>query len=183
MLKKAVLITLAAVALLLLYAATRPDSFLIQRNTTVAVAPDKLYPLINDLRGFNTWNPFARMDPSVKIKYQGPASGPGAAYTWVGEKSGAGRMEIVESTPNERVRLKLDFTKPFEAHNTVDFTLQSQGDATQVTWAMHGPSPFVSRLMTIFFDMNKTVGADFEAGLQNLKALAEKMHPAAAKSP
>ena len=91
------------------------------------------------------------------------------------EKSGAGRMQIAESVPAQRVTAKLDFSKPFEAHNTVDFTVQPQGDkGSTVTWAMHGPAPYVNKLMTIFFDMDKTVGKDFEAGLANLKALAEK---------
>jgi uncharacterized protein YndB with AHSA1/START domain len=174
MLKTLLLIVAAAIAALLIYAATKPDSFRLQRSTTIAAPPEKVFALINDLRQFNTWNPFAKMDPKQVITYDAVTAGVGGAYNWQGEKSGAGRMQIVESVPAQRVTAKLDFTKPFDAHNVVDFTVQPQGNGSTVTWAMHGPMPYLNRVMTIFFDMDKTVGKDFEAGLANLKALAEK---------
>jgi uncharacterized protein YndB with AHSA1/START domain len=174
MLKTLLLIVAAAIAALLIYAATKPDSFRLQRSTTIAAPPEKVFALINDLRQFNTWNPFAKMDPKQVITYDAVTAGVGGAYNWQGEKSGAGRMQIVESVPAQRVSAKLDFTNPFDAHNVVDFTVQPQGNGSTVTWAMHGPMPYLNRVMTIFFDMDKTVGKDFEAGLANLKALAEK---------
>ena len=175
MLKTILLIVAAAIAALLIYAATKPDSFRLQRSATIAAPPDKVFALINDLRQFNTWNPFAKMDPKQVITYDAVTAGVGGAYTWQGEKSGAGRMQIAESIAPQRVTAKLDFTKPFEAHNTVDFTVQPQGDkGSTVTWAMHGPAPYVNKLMTIFFDMDKSVGGEFETGLASLKALAEK---------
>ena len=174
MLKTLLLIVAAAIAALLIYAATKPDSFRIQRSATIAAPPDKVFALLNDLRQFNTWNPFAKMEPTVIITYDATSAGVGGAYNWQGEKTGVGRMQITESVPAQRVSAKLDFTKPFEAHNQVDFTVQPQGNGSTVTWAMHGPMPYLNRLMTIFFDMDKTVGKDFETGLANLKALAEK---------
>jgi uncharacterized protein YndB with AHSA1/START domain len=175
MLKTILLIVAAVVAALLIYAATKPDNFRLQRSITIAAPPDKVFALINDLRQFNTWNPFAKIDPKQVITYDTITAGVGGAYNWQGEKSGAGRMQIAESVPPQRVTAKLDFSKPFEAHNLVDFTVQPQGDkGSTVTWAMHGPMPYLNRVMTIFFDMDKTVGKDFEAGLANLKALAEK---------
>jgi hypothetical protein len=114
------------------------------------------------------------MEPSVVLTYDSASAGVGGAYSWKGDKTGEGRMQITESVPAQRVSAKLDFSKPFEAHNKVDFTVQPQGSGSTVTWAMHGPMPYLNRLMTIFFDMDKTVGKDFEAGLANLKALAEK---------
>ena len=175
MLKTILLIVAAAIAALLIYAATKPDSFRLQRSTTIAAPPDKVFALINDLRQFNTWNPFAKMDPKQVITYDAVTAGVGGAYTWQGEKSGAGRMQIAESIAPQRVSAKLDFSKPFEAHNRVDFTVKPQGDkGSTVTWAMQGPMPYFFRLVTIFSDMDKTVGRDFDNGLANLKALAEK---------
>jgi uncharacterized protein YndB with AHSA1/START domain len=175
MLKTILLIVGAAIATLLIYAAAKPDSFRLQRSTTIAAPPEKVFALINDLRQFNTWNPFAKMDPQQVITYDAVTTGVGGAYRWQGEKSGAGRMQIAESVPAQRVTAKLDFTKPLEAHNMVDFTIDAQGDkSSTVTWAMHGRAPYVNKLMTIFFDMEKSVGGEFEAGLANLKALAEK---------
>ncbi len=174
MLKTVLLIVAAAIAALLIYAATKPDTFRLSRSATIAAPPDKVFALINDLRQFNTWNPFAKMEPSVVITYDATSAGVGGAYNWKGDKTGEGRMQIIESVPAQRVSAKLDFSKPFEAHNLVDFTVQPQGNGSTVTWAMHGPMPYLNRVMTIFFDMDKTVGKDFEAGLANLKALAEK---------
>ena len=175
MLKTIALILAAVVAALLTYAAFKPDSFRLSRSVTIQAPPQKVFALVNDLRQFNTWNPFARMEPDVAITYDKTAAGVGGAYGWKGNKTGEGRMQITESVPEQRVSATLDFVKPFEAHNRVDFTLQASGDkAVTVTWAMHGPMPYLNRLMTTFFDMDKTVGKDFEAGLANLKLLAEK---------
>jgi uncharacterized protein YndB with AHSA1/START domain len=175
MLKTILLIVAAVIASLLIYAATKPDSFRLQRSATIAAPPDKVFALINDLRQFNTWNPFAKMEPSAVVTYDATSAGVGGAYGWKGDKTGEGRMQITESVPAQRVSAKLDFVKPMQAHNVVDFTVQPQGDkGSTVTWAMHGPMPYLNRVMTIFFDMDKTVGKDFESGLANLKALAEK---------
>ena len=175
MVKITLLILAALVAALLTFAAFRPDSFRLSRSTTINAAPDKVFALINDLRRFNEWNPFAKLDPQNAITYDAVTAGVGGAYRWQGEKSGAGRMQITESLPPQRVTAALDFSKPFEAHNRVDFTVEAQGDGrTIVSWTMSGPMPYLNRLVTIFFDMDKTVGRDFEAGLAELKQLAEK---------
>jgi uncharacterized protein YndB with AHSA1/START domain len=173
-------ISLAVVALLvgalLIYAAIKPDTFHLERSATIAAPPDKVFALINDMRQFNTWNPYAnpKRDPQAVITYDAITAGVGGAYSWQGDKLAAGRMQIAESVALQRVSAKLDFTKPFVAHNLVDFTIQAAGAGSTVTWAMHGPMPYLNRLMTIFFDMDKTVGKDFEEGLHNLKVLAEK---------
>jgi uncharacterized protein YndB with AHSA1/START domain len=174
MLKTTLLIVAAAVAALLIYAATRPDSFRLERSTTIAAPPDKVFALVNELRQFNVWNPFAKQDPKIEISYDATTAGVSGAYSWRGDKSGAGRMQIVESVPPRMVTMKLDFTKPFEAHNMVNFMIQPQGEGSKVTWAMHGPMPYLNKLMTIFFSMEKMVGSEFEAGLASLKALAER---------
>jgi hypothetical protein len=110
----------------------------------------------------------------MKRTYSGAASGPGAVYEWDGNRDiGRGRMEITETSAPSRVTLKLDFIKPFEAHNVVEFTLEARGDATSVTWALHGPASYMSKIMGLFFSVERMVGKDFESGLANLKAVAE----------
>ena len=174
MLQTILLLACAALALLLIYAATRPDNFRVQRTAVIKASAQKIFPLINDLHLFNNWNPFEKKDPGVKGSYSGAASGVGAAYAWDGRKVGAGRMEITASQAPSRVTMQLDFIKPFKAQNTAEFTLQPQGDnLTIVTWAMHGPSPFISKLMGVVMNMDRMIGNDFEAGLANLKALTE----------
>jgi hypothetical protein len=175
MLKLAGIGIVLLVAGLLAFAATKPDHFRIQRSATLKSPPEKIFPLINDFSRWGAWSPYERKDPAMKRAFSGPAAGKGAVYAWEGNKDvGQGRMEITQAAAPTLVALKLDFVKPFEAHNRVDFTLEPRGDATEVTWAMQGPMPFLSKLMTVFFDMDQMVGRDFEAGLASLKALAEK---------
>jgi hypothetical protein len=171
--------TIAIVAVLLLgallgVAATRPDTFQVRRATRVNASPAEIFPLINDLRRWSAWSPYERKDPAMKRTYSGAASGPGAVYEWDGNRDiGRGRMEITETSAPSRVTLKLDFIKPFEAHNVVEFTLEARGDATSVTWALHGPASYMSKVMGLFFSVERMVGKDFESGLANLKAVAE----------
>jgi uncharacterized protein YndB with AHSA1/START domain len=174
MLKTLTFAVALVLAALLGLAATRPDSFTMQRSTTIAAPPEKVFALIDDLKAFNTWNPFALKDPTTKIVYEGAAAGVGAAYTWRGGEAGAGRMTIVESKPATWVAASLAFQEPLATTNRVEFRLVPQGAGTQVTWQMSGPMPFISKLITLFVSFDQMVGRDFETGLARLKALAEK---------
>jgi uncharacterized protein YndB with AHSA1/START domain len=164
-----------AAAGVLIYAATRPDAFRIERSTSIQAPADKVFALINDFHQWVSWSPWEGIDPALKRTYSGAASGVGTAYAWEGNtKVGAGSMEITAATPPSRIVIKLDIRKPFEAHNTAEFTLAQKDGATQATWAMFGPSPYLSKLMGLFFSMDRMVGGQFEQGLAKLKAVAEK---------
>ena len=174
MLKTIAIIVVVLIAAILGYAMTMPDSFRVQRTTSIKAPPEKIFSIINDFHRWGSWSPWDKMDPEMKRTYSGAASGKGAAYAWQGNsKVGEGRMEIADTSPS-KVTIKLDFMKPFEAHNTVEFTLEPKGDSTNVTWAMYGPSEFITKVMGVFVSMDKMVGKDFETGLANLKAVAEK---------
>ena len=175
MLKKIALVIVALIAVVLIYASTRPDSFSVQRSATIKAPPEKVFALINDFHNWPAWSPWEKLDPAMKRTHSGAAAGQGAVYAWLGNSDvGEGRMEITESVPSSKVGIKLDFITPFESKNTTLFTLQPQGDSTQVAWLMQGPAPYVTKLMTVFVSMDKMIGKDFEAGLANLKANAEK---------
>lgn len=175
MIKKIVIIVVVLVAALLGFAATRPDTFHIQRATSIKAPPQKIFAYINDFHRWGAWSPWEKKDPAMKRTLSGAAKGKGAVYAWEGNKDvGQGRMEIAEASPPTKARIKLDFVKPFETHNIVEFTLEPKGDVTHVTWAMDGPMLFISKVMSLFVDIDGMVGKDFEAGLANLKAVAEK---------
>lgn len=175
MIKALLIVAVILIAGLLVLASTKPDTFRVERSTTVKAPADKVFPLINDFRTWTSWSPYEKKDPAMKRTFSATTSGKGAVYAWEGNKEiGQGSMEITDATSPSKVTLKLDFVKPFEAHNIVDFTLQPQGDSTKVTWAMHGPAPFISKVMQVLINMDKMVGDDFEAGLANLKSVAEK---------
>lgn len=168
-------IVVAAVAGILIYAATKPDSFRVERSATIKAPPDKIFALIANLRGWGAWSPYEKKDPDMKRTFSGAASGKGAVYEWDGNRNvGQGRMEIVEATPPSKIAIKLDFIKPFAGHNTAEFTMVPAGDNTTVTWAMYGPSPYVAKVMGTLFNMDRMIGNDFEAGLAVLKTVAEK---------
>jgi uncharacterized protein YndB with AHSA1/START domain len=170
-----VLLLVVVVGAVLAYAATKPDVFHVQRSASVKAPPDKIFPLINDFRSWASWSPYEHKDPAMKKTYSGAATGKGAIYEWDGDKNvGSGRIEIADTTPPSRLAIKLDMIKPFAASNRVEFTLQPQGDTTNVTWTMNGHTPYLAKIMHVFLDMDRMVGQDFETGLANLKALAEK---------
>jgi hypothetical protein len=169
------IVILVAVAALLAFAATRPATFRVERATTINAAPEKVFGFLNDFRQWGGWSPWEKLDPGMQRTHSGAASGKGAIYAWEGNKAvGAGRMEITDSAPPNRLGIKLDFFRPFEAHNNIEFTLKPSGSGTLITWAMLGNNNFMGKLMSVFMNMDKMIGKDFDAGLVNLKSLAEK---------
>ena len=175
MLKIIALVVVAAIAGVLIFAATKPDTFRVQRAAGIKAPPEKIFALNNDFKAWTAWSPWEKKDPAMKRTWGATTSGKGAMYAWDGNKDvGQGSMEITESSPASKVTLKLDFVKPFEGHNMVEFTLEPKGDVTNVTWTMQGPSPFIGKIMQVFVSMDSMVGKDFESGLANLKAAAEK---------
>lgn len=169
------LIALAIIAVLCAYAASKPDSFRVERSIVINAPAEKIFPLMNDLQEFTRWSPYEGRDPEMKKTFSAVTAGRGAHYSWDGNKQvGAGRMEITQSIPLQQVIVQLDFSRPFEAHNVVAFGLTPIAGGTRTTWAMEGPMPFISKLMSIFLDFDQMVGKDFEDGLEKLKMLAEK---------
>jgi uncharacterized protein YndB with AHSA1/START domain len=159
----------------LIIAATKPDTFRVTRATSIKAPPEKIFPLINDFQQWSAWSPYEHKDPAMKRTFSGAQSGKGAVYAWEGDSQvGQGRMEISDTTPLSKIVLNLDFKKPMEAHNIVVFTMVPKGDVTDVTWDMNGPTPYIGKIVHVFLNMDKMVGTDFEAGLANLKAVAER---------
>lgn len=163
------------VAVLVVVVATRPDSFHIERSTMAKAPPDIPFALVNDFKKWAQWSPYERLDPEMKKTFEGAPSGQGAVYAWSGnDHAGEGRMTIEKSEPPSLVSIRLEFTKPFAATNTATFRFARDGDATKLTWAMDGKNTFGGKAASLFMDLDKMVGADFEKGLAALKALSEQ---------
>lgn len=175
MLKTIAIVVVVLIAAVLLFAATKPDTLRVQRTTSIKAAPEKIFALINDFHSWGSWSPYEKRDPEMKRSLSGAASGKGAVYEWDGNSNvGQGRMEITDASPPSRVTIKLDFIKPIEGHNVAEFVLEPSGDATNVTWVMQGPAPYISKLMSVFINMDNMIGKDFETGLANLRVLTER---------
>ncbi len=170
----ALVVVVAAIAIVLIYAATLPNDFRVARSTRINASPEKIFPLINELRSFNQWNPFARQDPKMEITYSGPPSGKGASDAWNGGH-GKGSLEITDTVPASSVTMMLHMQKPMEANNTIVFALQPNGAATDVTWSMTGQYAYIARVIGVVVNMDKMIGGEFDKGLSDLKALAEKL--------
>ncbi|WP_406695070.1 alpha/beta fold hydrolase [Singulisphaera sp. Ch08] len=172
---KKVLIALAViVAGFVGVVAMQPSGFRVERTATISALPPAVFARVNDLHQFQTWSPWAKLDPAVKMTFEGPSAGTGAIYRWAGNTDvGEGSMTITESRPSDQVRMRLEFLKPFSATNTVEFTFKPEGDHTAVSWSMAGKNNFVAKLFQLFISMDKMVGGDFEKGLAQLKSVVE----------
>jgi hypothetical protein len=175
MLVKILIAVVIVVLGLAAFIVTRPAEFRVTRTATFAAPAPAVFAQVNELRKWEAWSPWAKKDPQMKQTYAGPAAGAGAVTSWVGNKDvGEGRMSIVESRPAELIRFKLEFFKPFAATNSAEFTFKEQGGRTAVSWSMSGQNNFISKAMSVVFDFDKMIGADFEAGLARLKTIVEK---------
>ena len=175
MLVMVAVVIIILIAAVLGMAASKPNTFRVQRSASIQAAPEKIFPFLNDFQSWGAWSPWEEVDPGMKRSYSGTASGKGYVYEWEGNAEvGKGRMEITEAVPVSKITLKLDFLKPMEGHNIAEFTLEPRGSSRDVTWAMHGPSRFMAKVIHLFISMDTMVGKQFEKGLANLKDAAEK---------
>ncbi|MBM3289024.1 MAG: SRPBCC family protein [Candidatus Hydrogenedentes bacterium] len=176
--KRTILVLFAAIAIavagLLAYAATRPSEFHVERSLAIAAPASAVFPHVNDLHKWEAWSPWDKLDPALKRTYDGAESGVGAAYSWAGNSDvGEGKMTITESTPNERIVIKLEFFTPVSAVNVAQLTFKPEGAGTRVAWSMDGTNNFAAKVFTLFMDLDKMIGGDFEKGLASLKSIAE----------
>jgi Polyketide cyclase / dehydrase and lipid transport len=187
MAKKILLVLAAVLVLFAAFVATRPATYRVSRTIAIAAPPAVVYMEVADFHRWDAWSPWAKLDPSMKTTFAGPVAAPGSSYAWTGnDKVGEGRMTIVDANAGERVGIRLEFIKPFAATSSSEFTFVPSGGATQTTWKMEGRNNFIVKAFTVFNDMDKMIGADFDKGLAQLKSVAEKQaraQPATATSP
>jgi len=169
------ILALAGVAVLVLFARSRPDTFRIERSTRIQAPPEAIFGYMADFHRLPAWLPYEQKDPDMERRYSGAPEGAGAVYDFAGDSQvGSGRMKIIELTPPTRVRMSLEMHKPMHAHNLIEFGLRPDGGATVVSWSMEGRKPFIAKLLGVFIDMDRMIGKDFEQGLANLKAVVEQ---------
>lgn len=175
MLKKILLALVVLIAAFAVYIAVQPSEFSISRSAEMAAPPADVFAQVNDFHKWQEWSPWAKLDPKAKATFDGPESGKGAGFAWDGNSEvGAGRMTITESKPNELILIKLDFLKPFEGTNNVEFMFNPKGDKTLVTWSMKGHNGFLARAACTLMNMKGEVEKQYEKGLANIKAIVEK---------
>jgi uncharacterized protein YndB with AHSA1/START domain len=172
--RKVIFIALGVIAAtMLIFAvvvALQPADFRVVRTATINAPPAEVFPHVNDFHNWEAWSPWAKLDPAAKNTFEGPSAGKDAIFKWSGnDKVGEGQMTILESHPNDRIKIKLEFKRPFESTCSTDFTFKGVGEQTEVIWDMNGQNNFMGKAFCLFMDMDKTVGKDFEKGLENLK--------------
>jgi uncharacterized protein YndB with AHSA1/START domain len=174
MIKKILLALAAVIVLVLIVAAFQPDDFRVMRSTTISAPASVVFAQVNDFHKWESWSPWEKADPAIRKTFTGAPAGTGAVYSWAGNRNvGEGRCTITESRPDELIRIRLDFIKPFASVCTTEYTFKAEGRGTTVTWSMAGPQHFVSKVMCLFVSMDKMIGSQFELGLANLKTVSE----------
>jgi len=174
MLKKIFVALLVVVVVLVAVIALQPSQFHVTRTATIAAPPPVVFAQVNDFHKWEAWNPWGKLDPAAKQTYEGAPAGSGAVYTWSGNSQvGAGRMTLVESRPNDLIRIKLEFLKPMAGTSTAEFTFRPEGDRTAVTWSMDGTNNFVAKAMCLVVNLDRMIGGQFEKGLADMRAVAE----------
>jgi uncharacterized protein YndB with AHSA1/START domain len=174
MIKKILLVLVLAIAAFLGYVALQPPEFRVERSAVMAAPPEAVFTQVNDFHNWQKWSPWAKLDPNATATFEGPESGEGAIFRWAGNKNvGKGSMKILESKPNESVRLSLDFEEPMQDTAITQFVLKPQGEGTLVTWTMTGESNFVERAICTVMNMEKHVGDSYAEGLANIKKIVE----------
>ena len=174
MLKKILVALLVVVVVLVAVIAMQPSQFHVTRTATIAAPPPVVFAQVNDFHKWEAWNPWGKLDPAAKQTYEGAPAGSGAVYTWSGNSQvGAGRMTLVESRPNDLIRIKLEFLKPMAGTSTAEFTFRPEGDRTAVTWSMDGTNNFVAKAMCLVVNLDRMIGGQFEKGLADMRAVAE----------
>ena len=170
-----IFLALAFIAILLIVViAGQPANFAVVRATNISAPPEKVFPYVNDLRKWEAWSPWAKLDPNSKSTFEGPATGTGSAMAWAGNhKVGKGKMTVMDSQPGQAISFRLDFQKPMKATNQAEFTFQPVGGGTKLTWAMTGKNSLTGKIFGLFINCDKMVGGQFENGLANLKAVVE----------
>jgi hypothetical protein len=165
----------AVIGLFVAIVAMQAAEFRVERQATMAAAPAEIFDQVNDLHKWVAWSPWEKLDPALKRTYDGPSEGTGAGYSWAGNKQvGEGRMTVLESRPNELIRLQVEFLKPFKATNIAEFTFKPEAAGTVVTWSMSGRKNFMMKMFSLTMSMDKMIGGDFEKGLATMKTLVER---------
>jgi hypothetical protein len=174
MLKKILIVLAVIVVVFLIIVATRPAEFRVTRSASIAAPPPVAFAQVNDFHKWEAWNPWGKIDPAMKVTYEGASAGKGAIYTWAGNKEvGEGRMTITESRPSDLILIHLEFFKPMAGVSLTEFTFKPEGNQTVVTWTMTGKNNFIAKAMCLFMNMDKMIGGQFEKGLAAMKSIVE----------
>lgn len=173
--KKVLIVLLVAAGGFLAFAATRPDTYKVERSAKIDAPAPIVFGQIENLKAWQAWSPWEKRDPTMKKTFEGPATGVGSAYSWEGNKDvGKGKMTITAAEPPRTVKLRLEFMEPFAAVAATEFRLVPEGEkATAITWAMEGTHNLIGKVFSIFMNMDAAVGGDFEKGLAGLKTASE----------
>lgn len=184
MLKKILLLLVLLIGGFLAYVAARPDEFKAARSTTIPAPPAAVFPYLNDLRKWQDWSPWAKLDPNATYSFSGPETGEKSSFSWVGNNEiGVGSMTIVESKPDELVAYRLEFKKPMEGTSNARFDLKAEDGKTVVTWSMSGKHNFIEKAFCVIMNGEKMIAGQFDQGLANLSQVVQTSTEAPAPAP
>lgn len=173
---KIAIVLAVAAALLMAAVLAQPETYTVSRSASIKAPAGRIYPLIADLHAWSQWSPWDKLDPQIQRSWSGATSGVGAVYSWSGnDQVGKGKMTVVQAQPNALVAVRMELEQPWPSVSASRFELAAQGDTTEVVWTMIGHAEGLgAKATSLLMNMDRLVGADFERGLAELKALAEQ---------
>jgi len=145
-----------------------------EKSIVINAPKEKVWQKVSSMKAFNEWNPWMKLDPTMKIIYSGNSGEVGDKYCWdsKNDDAGAGCQEIKELVVNEKQKTEMTFIKPFDGQATSDIILTTEGNATKVTWTMDTEQDPMIKIMRPIMDYQ--MGKSYGEGLDNLKKLLEK---------
>ena len=161
--------------LIIILAAVGPKTYDVSRSTIIDRPKEVIFPYIRLVKNQDHWSPWKRKDPTMKQTYSGTDGEVGFISSWEGNKDvGAGSQEITSIIENERIDNHLVFLKPWKSESDGYYTVEDAGPGqTKLVWGFKGVNKFPATIFMNFFNMDKSVGKDFEEGLQTLKKILE----------
>lgn len=175
MLKNILIGLVAIIGVVAILAIQQPDTYRVERSIDIKAPAERVYAQIVDLKKWPSWSPWAARDPEMQMTYSDNTIGTGAWAEWNSRTEGRGRQTIRATVENRSVNIDLDFIAPFKAQAAADFTIEPGMNGVTLRWGMDGRNDgFVPRVFYLLMDFEDMIGGDYEAGLQAIRALAEK---------
>jgi len=164
------------VLLVIILALAAPKAYTLSRSIIIDRPIEEVFQYLKLIKNQNEWSPWKKKDPNMTQEFVGEDGKVGFISKWIGNNDvGEGEQEIMTIIENESIETQLRFFKPWKSQSIGTLLVDKVEDVkTMVTWGFSGKNPIPFNIFMLFYNMDKTVGKDFEEGLNDLKQVLEK---------
>ena len=168
-------IVMAILIIIIVLAVVAPKKYQVERTIEINKPLAEVFHYIKHIKNQDNWSPWKKKDPTMKQEFFGEDGTIGFIAKWVGNKKvGEGEQEIKNIIENSRLESQLRFLKPWKSESDAFIDVKEiDAESTEVIWGFSGNNKVPMNIMMMFFNMEKTVGKDFQEGLENLKEILD----------